>query len=213
MDRSTARSLVYNGLSISYLNPDDKIYSLITAGKWIRRFREALYLLDENTFYDPLRAIEEIISKGKIDEQLAISLEYNRLFLDGLPHPIVPPYGSFYLHKEGHLSNETISHILHFYQEAGFNLKEDLRDLPDHIAHELNFMAFLSGKEGQTTGNEKIKLEEIQMPFLSQFILPGIPSFCEKLTEFCHHPFYYFLSHLTKEFINFEKNYLGIPEE
>jgi TorA maturation chaperone TorD len=106
-----------------------------------------------------------------------------------------------------------MSEVLRFYHEAGFTLKEELRDLPDHIAHELEFMGVLAGDESQASGNKKIKLEEMQMDFLSRFILLWVPIFCQKIAEHSRHPLYLHLVKLTKEFINFEKNYLGVPEE
>lgn len=213
MDRSTARSLIYNMLSLCYLYPDEGVYASIAAGEWITDLREALHLLDEKNFDDCLTAIEQAISGAAEGEQLATAREFTRLFINASPHVIAPPYASFYLEKEGLVSAKTISEVLRFYHEAGFTLKEDLSDLPDHIAHELEFMGILAGAESQTSGNEKIELEEIQMNFLSRFILPWVPTFCETLVEHSRHPFYHHLCNLTKEFINFEKNYLGVPEE
>jgi len=213
MDRSMARSLIYNMLSLYYVYPDEKVYASIAAGECIRGVREASRLLDENIFDDHLRAIEQAISRSEEDEQLAMAREYKRLFTDAFPHVIAPPYGSFYLEKNGLVSAKATSEVLHFYHEAGFTLKEDLRDLPDHIVHELEFMGILASEEGQTMGNEKIKLEEIQMNFLSRFILPWVPTFCEKVLDHSRYPYYHHLGNLTKEFINFEKNYLGVPEE
>jgi DMSO reductase family type II enzyme chaperone len=213
MDRSTARSFIYNRLSAFYLYPDEKVYASIAEGEWMRRFREAFQLLDEKIFDDCLRAIGQAIFRTNEAEQLAMAQEYTRLFTNAFPGAIAPPCGSSYLHKEGQVPTRTISEVLRFYHEVGFNLKGDLRDFPDHIAHELEFMAFLAGEEGQASGNEKIKLEEVQMNFLSQFILPWVPSFCEKVAKHSLHAFYHYLGNLTKEFINFEKNYLGVPEE
>jgi len=213
MDRSTARSLIYNILSLCYVYPDEKVYASIAAGEWIRRFREALHLLDEKSFDDNLRGIEQAVSGAEGVEQLAMDREYSRLFIHAFPHVIAPPYGSFYLEKEGLVSTKMISEVLYFYHEAGFTLKEDLHDLPDHIAHELEFMGIRATEESQASGHEKIKLEEIQMNFLSRFILPWVPTFCDKVVEHSLHPFYHYLGCLTKEFINFEKNYLGVPEE
>jgi DMSO reductase family type II enzyme chaperone len=213
MDRSTARSLIYNRLSLRYLYPDEKVYASIAAGQWFTELREALHLLDEKDFDDCLRAIEQAIPGAKEGEQLAMAREYTQLFINASPHVIAPPYGSFYLEKEGLVSAKATLEVLHFYHEVGFILKEDLRDLPDHIAHELEFMGILAIEESQAMGNEKIKLEEIQMNFLSRFILPWVPAFCEKVAEHSRYPFYHHLANLTKEFINFEKNYLGVPEE
>jgi TorA maturation chaperone TorD len=213
MDRSAARSLIYSTLSLCYVCPEERVYASIAAGGWIRGVREASRLLDENIFDDHLRAIEQAISGIGEDEQQAMAREYKRLFTDAFPHVIAPPYGSFYLEKNGLVSAKATSEVLHFYHEAGFTLKEDLRDLPDHITHELEFMGILASEEGQAMGNEKIKLEEIQMNFLSRFILPWVPAFCNTVVEHSRYPFYHHLGNLTKEFINFEKNYLGVPEE
>jgi TorA maturation chaperone TorD len=213
MDRSTARSLIYNILSLCYVYPDEKVYASIAAGEWIREFREALHLLDEKNFDDYLRAIEQAISGAKEGEQLAMAREYTRLFINAFPHVIAPPYGSIYLEEDGLVYGNSTSEVLRIYHESGFKLKEDLKDLPDHITHELEFMGILAGGESQALGNEKIKLEEIQMNFLSRFILPWVPTFCQKVAEHSCYPFYHYLGNLTKEFINFEKNYLGVPEE
>jgi TorA maturation chaperone TorD len=80
-------------------------------------------------------------------EQLAMAQEYTRLFINVFPHIIAPPYGSFYLEKEGLVSAKTTSEVLRFYHEAGFTLKGGLHDLADHIARELGFMGILAGKE------------------------------------------------------------------
>jgi len=213
MDRSTARSLIYSMLSLCYVYPDEKVYASIADGEWIRGFREALRLLDENNFDEYLRAIEQAISAAEENEQLAMAREYTRLFIDAFPHVIAPPYGSIYLEKEGLFLGKTTSDVLRFYHEAGFTFREDLHDLPDHIAHELEFMGILAGEESQASGNEKIKLEEIQMNFLCRLILPWVPTFCEKVAKQSRSPFYRYLGNLTKEFLHFEKNYLGVPEE
>ena len=213
MDRSTARSLIYNMLSLFYTYPDEKVYASIAEGEWVIGFKDALHLLDEKIFDDCLRPFEQAIFRAEKGEQSVMAREYTRLFIDSCPHVIAPPYGSFYLEKEGLVSTKMISEVLYFYHEAGFTLKEDLHDLPDHIAHELEFMGIRATEESQASGHEKIKLEEIQMNFLSRFILPWVPTFCDKVAEHSRHPFYHCLGNLTKEFIKFEKNYLGVPEE
>ena len=213
MDRSTARSLIYNRLSLCYVYPDEKVYASIAAGEWIREVREALRLLDEKNFDEYLRAIEQAIAGAKKGEQLAMAREYTRLFIDAFPHVIALPYGSIYLEKEGLFSEKMTPEVLRFYHEAGFTLTESLHDLPDHIAHELESMGILTGQEAETSGSEKVKLEEVQMSFLCRFILPWVPVFCDRIVKESRSPFYCALGNLTREFVNLERNYLGIPEE
>lgn len=211
MDRSTARSLIYNMLAICYVYPDENVYASIAAGEWISGVRVALHVLDEKVFDDYLRAIEKIVSGAKTGEQMAMAQEYTRLFITAFPNPIAPPFGSSYLGKEGLDFEKTLSEVLGFYHEAGFIPRENSR--PDFIADEFEFMGILAGEESQSSANEKIKSEEIQMNFLTRIILPWVPTFCEKVAEHSYHQFYHSLGNLTKEFINFEKNYLGVPEE
>jgi TorA maturation chaperone TorD len=211
MDRSTARSLIYNMLSLCHVYPDEKVYASITAGERMKEFRNALHILDEKIFDGYLGTFEQAPSGTEEGKQLAMAREYTRLFIAASPRVIAPPYGSFYLGKEGLDSEKTLSEVLGFYHKADFIPREDLH--PDHVTDELEFMGILAGEESQASGNGKIKLEEMQMNFLSRFILPWVPTFCQKVAEHCRYPFYCDVSNLTKEFINFERNYLGAPEE
>ena len=213
MDRSMARSLIHNALSLCYTYPDGEVGSWLLEENWVEGLKEALRLLAEESLEMPLTQIKEILQGG--DEKLSLELrrEYTRLFINGFPRVVVPPYGSIYLEKDGLVFGNTTSEVLQFYHRAGFALKEDLRDLPDHIAHELEFMGTLANQESQATGAERIGLEEVQMRFFSRFILPWVFSFCERIELQSQTPFYRCLGVLTREFIDFEKNYLGIPEE
>ncbi len=211
MDRSLARSLIYNTLSLCYLYPDEKVYASIAAGEWIRGFKDALHLLDEENFDDCLRPFEQAIIGPSEDEQLAMVREYTRLFIDASPYVIAPLYGSFYLEKEGLDSGGTTSEVLRIYHEAGFTPKEDLH--PAHLAYELEFMGLLADQESRASGGGRIRLEEVQMDFLSRYITSWVPFFCKKVTEQSLLPFYSILGNLTQEFIGFEQNYLGMPEE
>jgi TorA maturation chaperone TorD len=200
-------------LSLFYLYPDEKVYAFTAEGEWIRELREALHMLDDEIFDDYLRAIEQAISGVEEGGQLTMAKEYARLFINAFPHVVAPPYASFYLEIQGLVSVEKTAEVLRFYHRAGFSLMVDLQENPDHIAHELEFMALLASEESQTSGNEKIKLEEIQMDFFSRFILPWVSIFCDKVAAGSRYPFYHNVGNLTKGFINFEKNYLGVPEE
>jgi DMSO reductase family type II enzyme chaperone len=213
MDRSVARGLLYNTLSLCYLYPDETVYPWILEGKWVEEMKKALHFLTEGAFENYVSPIEEILKGKGEDLALEIRREYTRLFINGFPRVVAPPYGSVYLEKNGLVFGRTTSEVLQFYHDTGFTLKEELKDLPDHIAHELEFMGILANQESQAKGSERIKLEERQMDFFSRFILPWVPSFCERIEEHSRIPFYRHIGNLTREFINLEKNYLGIPEE
>jgi len=130
MDRSLARSLVYNMLATCYVYPDEKVYASIAEGEWITAFKDALHLLDQKHFDNSLNPFEQAISGMEEGEQSLMVREYTRLFVGACPYVIAPSYGSFYLEKEGLNSAKTTAELLHFYHEAGFTLKEGLMISP-----------------------------------------------------------------------------------
>ncbi|RUM39895.1 MAG: hypothetical protein DSY80_11230 [Desulfocapsa sp.] len=91
-----------------------------------------------NVFYNLLGTL------GGIDDGVAIKksidsssdfvedlqVEYTRLFINGMPHVIAPPYGSVYMDKslQGKFAGDTLA----FYREKGFGMAENA-DLPDHL--------------------------------------------------------------------------------
>ncbi|MEW6594577.1 MAG: molecular chaperone TorD family protein [Thermodesulfobacteriota bacterium] len=65
--------------------------------------------------------------------------EYVRLFVNALPEVPCPPYGSVYL--EGSLMGETTLMVRGLYRKYGLEPAE----MPDHIAVESEFLAWLQG--------------------------------------------------------------------
>lgn len=212
MNRSMARSNIYNMLSLCYTYPDEEVCSWIIEKEWIEEIRKAFGFLTDQNFEDYFESFVKNLSGDRGEVGLEMSREYTRLFINGFPKVVAPPYGSVYLEKDGLVFGKTTSGVLRFYHEAGFTLKEDIGDLPDHIAHEFEFMEILTAREAHTTGPEKVRLEEIQMEFLSQYILSWVPAFCGKVKEGSSSAFYRTLAGLTGAFMHLEKNYLGIPE-
>ena len=138
-----------------------------------------------NVFYNLLGTL------GGIDDGVAIKksidsssdfvedlqVEYTRLFINGMPHVIAPPYGSVYMDKslQGKFAGDTLA----FYREKGFGMAENA-DLPDHLIHELEFLSLLA-EEGDFAGEEE---------FLTKLFRPWYNKFHPKVTEEAHHPFY-----------------------
>ena len=75
-------------------------------------------------------------------------LDYTRLFL-GPNDILAKPYGSVWLSGEQPLMQGSTMEVLDLYREGGFDLAEDFRELPDHIAAELEFLYLLIFRENQ----------------------------------------------------------------
>ena len=81
----------------------------------------------------------ELFSSERLEELL---LDYSRLFL-GPNNILAQPYGSVWLDQEKKLMQDSTVQVLELYKEGGFELSEDFRELPDHIAAELEFLYLL----------------------------------------------------------------------
>jgi DMSO reductase family type II enzyme chaperone len=207
------RSKIYNILSLCYTYPEEKVCSWIMGMDWIEEVRKGFAALTDENFEEYFESFRKHLREDKEEVSLEMAREYTRLFINGFPRVVAPPYGSVYLEKDRLVFGKTTSGVLQFYHGAGFSLKEDVGDLPDHIAHELEFMGILTGREAEAVGTEKVRLEEVQMDFLTHYLLSWVPAFCKKIREESTSAFYRNLAGLTGEFMHLEKNYLGVPEE
>ena len=212
MERSLARSNTYHILSRCFTYPDEKIYSWISEGEWLIKLRDSLNLLADDNFEGYFIAFEEVVDGKQKAIQAEMTREYTRYFIIAFPHAIISLWFND-LEKGELVLGKTDDEELRFFHEAGLTLREDLGDLSDHIASKLKFMGILTDQESRVSGGEKIRLEEVQLAFLSRYIIPWVPTFCEKVTKQNGLPFYCVLGELTREFISFEKDYLGFTEE
>ena len=124
-------------------------------GEWTERLKESLELLTEENVKESVAPFENLLSGEKEESALEMAREYTRLFINAFPRVVAPPYGSIYLEKDRIVYGKSTSKVLRFYHETGFTLKEELKDLPDHIAHEMQFMGILADAEGQVSDSEK----------------------------------------------------------
>ena len=106
-----------------------------------------------------------------------LQIEYTRLFINGVPHVVAPPYGSVYLDKS--LQGLHASKTLLYYREKGCDMAEG-SDLPDHIVHELEFLSHLAA-DGDLEGEKE---------FLQNYFHLWFPSFKNRLLSEARHPYY-----------------------
>jgi TorA maturation chaperone TorD len=121
-----------------------------------------------------------------------LQVEYTRLFINGVPHVIAPPYASVYMDKalQGSFALKTLA----FYREKGFTMEENA-DLPDHLIHELEFLSLLA-QEDDFTGEEE---------FLCKLFRPWYKQFCPRVAQETHHPYYRMVVTLIDSFTKEEE--------
>ncbi len=106
--------------------------------------------------------------------------EYTRLFYDTYL-PFIPPYESVY-YNERQVMGKRAAAVIEFYRRAGLAAEGEM---PDHIAHECEFVADLAGKENEAreTGNNTRATARrlMQAEFLCEHLLPWGMKFCADL--------------------------------
>lgn len=125
-----------------------------------------------------------------------LQVEYTRLFINGIPYVVAPPYGSVYMDQsfQGAFAGDTLA----FYKKKGFGMEEKA-DLPDHLIHELEFLSLLA-EENDSTGEEE---------FLQKLFRPWYKKFQLRVIEKTHHPYYRVLVQLI-DFFTKEENEDGL---
>ena len=125
------------------------------------------------------------------DEELAV--EHARLFVG--PFALgAPPYGSVYLDEGGRVMGDSTMEVIQTYEQAGLTRSKDCTDLPDHIAVELEFAAFLAFKILEATKKDDCdgaaQYEATQQAFLTDHVWRWVPEFCARIRAGTDNGFY-----------------------
>lgn len=117
-------------------------------------------------------------------------IEFAQLFLG--PFDIrVPPYASFYLEVDGQLMGEAASFVLESYSRAGIELADDVREMPDHVAIELDFVQYLMQDRPELSDQELFALRK---EFWARHFSVWFPRFVDQIKRESEHPLYSCLS-------------------
>lgn len=81
-------------------------------------------------------------------------VDYTRLFI-GPSQPAAMPYASFWLTDDQSMRHEATTAVLDLYEEGGFDIGDDFRELPDHVAAELEFLYLLIFSCNQAQSGDK----------------------------------------------------------
>jgi TorA maturation chaperone TorD len=186
--------------------------------------RDAYKLLSECYHIPDERLIETLsslnTSRGTLYSELAkhtpqisdiasLVIDYSKLFV-GPFSLLAPPYGSVYLEHSGQVMGNSTVDVRDRYAEEGLDI--GLKEAPDHIAIELEFMYFLIFKAIEAVRNNNPKdavfYQNKQRAFLETNLGIWVPDFTAKLKESAQTEFYRNLAQSTKSFINNDVNLL-----
>ena len=135
-------------------------------------------------------------------------LDYSRLFL-GPFEILAKPYGSVYLDGEKVVMGDSTVNALACYQQGGFSPADDFKEMPDHIAIELEFLYLLCFREAQALAENNAaaaaKNNAIRREFLQNHLGRWAAPFAGNIREGASSNFYRVLAELFETFIEDQK--------
>ena len=112
------------------------------------------------------------------------------------------PYESFFRSATGLSGGPIAGQVAQSYQQAGFDAAADA---PDHLGHELAFLAYLTQAEANSWGSQQPALahtwQQYQYHFLSDHLLNWLVPFVVALRQAAPNSFYDVLAQLTLELV------------
>ncbi len=135
------------------------------------------------------------------DDIESLQVDFSRLFV-GPFQLLAPPYGSLYLEGDRVMGESTMD-VQRLYRDEGLDVV--LKDVPDHVCAELEFMSFLirRGMECEEAGDqeETRRYRQKQMSFLDVHLGAWVEQFAEKVCQGADTDFHKTLGRLTASFV------------
>ena len=131
-------------------------------------------------------------------------VDYTRLFL-GPIDAMARPYGSVWLGGEQALMRDSTMEVQQLYQQGGFEIDENFRELPDHVAAELEFLYLLifRAAEARASGSaeELAAMNALRQRLLVEHLGRWVGPFTSAIKDGAETLFYKELAELTERFV------------
>ncbi|MFN2363771.1 MAG: molecular chaperone [Halarsenatibacteraceae bacterium] len=201
-DIAEIRTDIYHGLSAGFYIPQEDNLSLGFIEELEDKFEELDIGQDISKQFANLKAALKDYSKLE-----TLLVEYSKLFL-GPDKLLAPPYGSYYLDDKVTIGEST-REIIKIYEKLDLEISDSFQELPDHIALELYFMAFLaSQKPNLDSESELDNLYKWQEMFLDKYILSWIDKFIAKIRNNFNSSYYLAMADLLEVYLNYDRGYI-----
>ncbi len=140
----------------------------------------------------------------------SLKIDFSRLFV-GPYKLLAPPYGSVYL-EDGKLIGDSTMDVREWYEKEGLDIV--IKDAPDHITMELEFMYFLITKQIEAIKDSNPQdvqsYLQKQSSFLQVHLARWLPGFAENVQQNAQAKFYVQLSAETNNFVQKDMKTLAV---
>lgn len=157
--------------------------------------------------------LETAVKDGNLSlEDLAV--DYARIFLGAgiVDFDAAYPYESVYTSPKKLIMQEARDEVVAFYQKCGVARDKELNEPEDHMAFELEFMAYLCREAIQACQekNEEqlAKVLSWQQEFLTSHIMKWADDFCEDIFKYAATDFYKGAAKITRGYLHMELEFM-----
>jgi putative dimethyl sulfoxide reductase chaperone len=141
------------------------------------------------------------------DIKLQLDIEYAGLFLGVWqlpPHPSESAYSG----NEHLIMQKARDEVLMMYRSIGLDKVSEFREPEDHIAIELQFMAYLSGKTSEALKSNNLvdtrKYLEVQRAFLNDHLAKWAPKLAADILQSARREFYKAIAKITEGYVRID---------
>lgn len=195
IDKTLQRGDCFKLLAACFYEPDRQLFLEEEVGE---KLEQLLDQLAPNCVTAARRMKNALKELG----QETLSIDHATLFV-GPFELIAAPYGSVYIERKRTVMGESTVNIAQYYQDAGLSV--DIKEPPDHIAIELEFMYYLCTKEAAAVSDEQFedarKIREQQIAFYYSALKPWAEEFCEAIRAGTDNVFYINLADCLEHFL------------
>ena len=141
-------------------------------------------------------------------------VDYTRLFL-GPVQALAQPYASVWLSGQNQLMQAPTLDVIALYDAAGFAIDAEFKELPDHVAVELEFLYLLLWRENEARAagdaTALAAIESTKRAFLDEHLGRWLGPFVLAMHDGAQTEFYETLAQLTERFVRLAATELPKP--
>lgn len=199
-EASMSRSELYGLLADALEFPSRDFHQQVQSGVFAARLSALLPRL-------PYQLDVDVDELATADEYVDFQGEYIRLFDVGAVRPPCPLYGG----EWGGARKRSLEETLRFYRFFGLGMQQDLRELPDHVTVELEFLQIMAFTEGMARARSKDAepFVRAQRDFLQRHPARWWPLLRRKLPSQRPSPFYDALTAFVERLLSADVGYLA----
>ncbi len=180
-DLARWRQVAYRLFSSILLYPDEgRLKTIATAAAELDKQNQTMVKFAFFPYWQRLLA-----SLADFPGQHILEEEYIRVFMHSSEGAPCLPYESVYMDPDGQATGWILAMLEKEYADAGLMLPSSRKELPDHAAVELEFMAYLCGHEMDVWNGgvirNSIQILERQAAFLGKHLIRWVPRWAQQV--------------------------------